>query len=286
MANATGRVAPTQTLAFLWRIWRQYGLAECLTAVRRKMRFRRLNLGQPPGELVLRDKVRFRVVPEVVSAFRYFTDIDPDMCQEMDAFLTLSRGSKRLLDVGAHYGTFSLAFTANGGEAALAIEPSPKAYGLLTRHIALNPNSMIQAEQIALGNHSGKLMMRYDDMHLVVTPTPGDQEQQVEASATTVDALIRDRSFQPDTLKIDVEGYELCVLEGARDLLWGAGPLVFLEVHPHLLRGLGRSVEELVLLMEGSGYGFADTHGAPIPDPRTFLSGGIRRVVCRKLVAA
>ena len=102
--------------------------------------------------------------------------------------------------------------------------------------------------------------MNYDDIHLVVTPLlPGEcQEPGVEVSAITVDHLIRYQSFQPDTLKIDVEGYEVNVLEGASDLLRITGPLVFLEVHPHLLGRVGRSVDELVRLMEAAGYGFAD----------------------------
>jgi len=287
MSDPTYPAAAIQTLAFLWHIWRQYGLTDCLATARRKVRFRQLNLGQPPGNLVFRDQMTFRVAPEAVSAFRYFTDLEPAMCREMDTFLALTRGSKRLLDVGAHYGIFSLAFTANGGEAALAVEPSPKAFGLLTRHITLNPESAIRAEQVALGDHPGTLLMSYDDVHLVVTPPPGERQGQgVEVSATTVDDLIRDRKFQPDTIKIDVEGYEVNVLEGGRNLLRVTSPLVFLEVHPHLLSGLGRSVDELVRLMEEFGYGFADAQGDPIPDPRTYLGGGIRRVVCRKAVVA
>ena len=100
MSNATGLMACVRTLAFLWYIWRRYGLAECLAAACRKVRFRQLNLGQPPGQMVFREQMKFWVAPEAVSAFRYFTDLDPDMCREMDAFLTLTRGSKRLLDVG------------------------------------------------------------------------------------------------------------------------------------------------------------------------------------------
>ena len=86
MSDPTGPAAAIRTLAYLWHIWRQYGLGDCLTTARRKVRFRQLNLGQPPGNLVFRDQMRFRVAPEAVSAFLYFTNLDPAMCREVAGY--------------------------------------------------------------------------------------------------------------------------------------------------------------------------------------------------------
>jgi FkbM family methyltransferase len=205
------------------------------------------------------------------------------MWREMDAFLTLTRGRARLLDVGAHYGVFSLAFAANGGEAVVAVEPFPKAFAVLARHAELNPAAAIRAEPVALGDRPGRVWMRADEFHLAATPDETEARAGgLEVPVTTVDALITDLGFRPDTLKIDVEGYEVHVLEGARGLLQETGPLIFLEVHPDHIRQLGRSVEELVKLMAGSGYEFFDARGRPITDVPRHLAGGIRRVVCRK----
>jgi hypothetical protein len=46
-------------------------------------------------------------------------------------------------------------------------------------------------------------------------------------------------------LKIDCEGFEFEILQGARRLIERHAPLVFLEVHPTLLGRFGRSVEDV-----------------------------------------
>ena len=59
---------------------------------------------------------------------------------------------------------------------------------------------------------------------------------------------VADRFGMPRLLKIDVEGAELDVLQGARDVLKGAKPLVLVEVHSDELE------KECAQFLEGLGY--------------------------------
>jgi FkbM family methyltransferase len=279
MPSAAGR-SPLRTARFFWNIGRQYGIIECASLIGRKMQHYRLNRGQPPGRLVLREGISFQAAPEAAAVFRMFIDLDPDMVREMDGFIALSRGRKRLIDIGAHYGIFSLAFAANGGEKALAVDPNPAAVKVLREHAAKNPSLAIDIEQVALGDRVGSIRMEVDNLHSNAVIEHANRA--VMVPQTTVDALSQERGFVPDTLKIDVEGYELSVLEGCGNLLRDVGPLVFLEVHPDHLGRLGRSVVELVQMLEQLQYRFADTEGRPLGDPKTFLERGIQRVVCEK----
>jgi hypothetical protein len=58
-------------------------------------------------------------------------------------------------------------------------------------------------------------------------------------------------------LKIDVEGADVCVLRGARDLLRRqAIELMLIEVDPDNLRESGDSLEDLASLIAEKGYAF------------------------------
>jgi hypothetical protein len=48
-----------------------------------------------------------------------------------------------------------------------------------------------------------------------------------------------------DFIKIDVEGFELDVLRGAASVLHRDQPILFLEVHPHILPRFGATVDDI-----------------------------------------
>ena len=233
--------------------------------------------------MALRSGTAFGVTPEGASTFRYFVDRDADMWREMDSFLAMTRDRKRLLDVGAHYGVFSLAFTVSVGKSALAVEPCPEPRAVLAEHVRLNPAARIGIAGVALGARNSAVAMTVSGSHLEAAPdgTSGS----VGVTAVTADALIADLGFRPDTVKVDAEGYELSVLEGMRGLLTQSDVILFLEVHPAMMRRLGRSPGELIDLLHGLGYRILDGFGQPIADPAAHLDSEIRRVVCRKPAA-
>jgi FkbM family methyltransferase len=52
---------------------------------------------------------------------------------------------------------------------------------------------------------------------------------------------VKELSFAPDVIKIDVEGHEASVLRGLTETL-SARPLLFLELHPQFLRDHGAAL--------------------------------------------
>ena len=80
---------------------------------------------------------------------------------------------------------------------------------------------------------------------------PGGDRTSV--SGTTVDELSRCHG-PPTHIKIDVEGSETAVLSGAAMTLRSAHPLVFLELHPTMLRRAGIDVYAPVTLLDEAGY--------------------------------
>ena len=67
-------------------------------------------------------------------------------------------------------------------------------------------------------------------------------------------------------IKIDVEGAEILMLRGAKQVLARHRPLLFLSVHPSHLEAMGQSVRELEALLREIGYEPHDTGGGPVND--------------------
>lgn len=72
---------------------------------------------------------------------------------------------------------------------------------------------------------------------------------------TTFDLELEDgRLPRPDFVKIDVEGYELPVLEGARRCLESTHPPLYLEMHGETMNEKRRNVRAIVECITAMGY--------------------------------
>jgi hypothetical protein len=71
--------------------------------------------------------------------------------------------------------------------------------------------------------------------HLVEQAVPANGHRDL-VSTIALDEIVRASGLLPDVLKIDVEGAELHVLEGASKTLASARPIVLLGVHSTELR--------------------------------------------------
>jgi hypothetical protein len=106
----------------------------------------------------------------------------------------------------------------------------------------------------------------------------------VEIPLRTVDLLCAELDFRPDAMKIDVEGYELAVLRGARGTLTASRPLVFLEIHPARIAELGGSLGELNGLLAELGYQVLDLSGVLVPPARLVELDAVTRFLCRPVL--
>ena len=91
----------------------------------------------------------------------------------------------------------------------------------------------------------------------------------VEVPVTTFDHLVdSERLDRIDVVKIDVEGSEELVLEGAKLSLRRFRPLILLELQDPSLRTLGSSVPQVVSLLESLDYrvvGYSTASGRLCP---------------------
>jgi FkbM family methyltransferase len=242
---------------------------------------RRLNADSGADEIVLRPGLRLSIDPRAREPFEWFCFRSPEMVRELDAFLAGSRERLRLLDVGACHGLFALAFTqGRPAAAAVAIEPSSLAAEILEANVRRNPGACVTPVRSAVGAASGVLVMRQVWHHLEATGGAADEPGTVTVPLRTLDDLRDEMAFHPDALKIDVEGYEISVLRGARRTLREDRPLLFLEIHPQRIAELGGSAGDLWALLAEHGYRVFDLAGSPLAESALAALDATARVIC------
>jgi FkbM family methyltransferase len=160
--------------------------------------------------------------------------------------------------VGALFGFFSLAFTlADTGRRALAFEPNPDSCKKLKECLSLNANAHVEVFEFALGL-PGEVVAFQGGFHFIAAAglevQPGSDLTQIETAS--IDQLIERKFDPPDMIKIDVEGHEFEVLQGARKLLLSNKPLLSLEVHPGALSHKRISPLAIAQYLEEAGYIF------------------------------
>ncbi len=140
-------------------------------------------------------------------------------------FARFVRPGMTVLDVGANAGFYTLLAGKLAGAQGqvIAVEPFPENQRSLKRHMALNPDLNIRLIEAAASASCGEARF-----HTGVTRLTGGLSVDGDLVVTTItlDSLPR-----ADLLKIDVEGAELEVLQGAERLLREKRPTIFLATH-------------------------------------------------------
>jgi FkbM family methyltransferase len=159
------------------------------------------------------------------------------------------------LDIGAHHGLYTLVAAkrlgANG--TVVAFEPSAREFRRLCLHIRLNGMRSVLAEPIALGAEESKQtffqIVSGDNTRGGLRP-PASSDRVTETSVETArldDCVERLALDRVDIVKLDVEGGELEVLEGASMVLAKFRPLFICEVLDATTQAWGYDAREIVL---------------------------------------
>ncbi len=149
--------------------------------------------------------------------------------------------SMHVVDVGANIGYYLCMYqqVLGRGGRVTCIEPSPENLKELYANIRVNSWENVAVHECAVGNMTGTVGLRGGVNGGVVDLGEGV----FETVLRPLDELVPDRC---DFLKIDVDGYEWLVLQGARKMIERDRPLLFLEYHPLLVARHGGSFAEVL----------------------------------------
>jgi FkbM family methyltransferase len=246
--------------------------------------YERRSADRESDEIVIREGIRLRVHPDSRGALEEFCFHSPEQVEELDVFLGNTSDRRGLLDVGAAHGIFSLVFAANDPDReALAVDASPILFAKLLYNIHRNRAENISPVECALSNAPGILEMHYRWAQCAVAGATADGAAPLRIDTETGDSLCERYSFEPDAVKVDVEGHELRVIQGLRETFRRNRPLLFLEVHPHYIAadpGNG-TLAELVEELTDLGYRRVELRASIVPVDKIAELVEIERLLLR-----
>lgn len=148
-------------------------------------------------------------------------------------------------DVGAHAGYFTLLASRCTGPTGrvVAFEPLPGNAEVIRRQLAINGCCNAQVEASAVSSQPGSAQIHVTpdvaNTHLAdieIGHADGTVVERIEVPVTSIDAFIAETGLRPSSLKVDVEGAELEVLEGGRALFEQGQLSCIVSTHSQSLR--------------------------------------------------
>jgi FkbM family methyltransferase len=157
---------------------------------------------------------------------------------DMLFLLHFLRPESLFVDIGANVGCYTVLASAVAKASSIAVEPVPKTHDKLRRNIRLNDiESRVETLNIGLADRAGSLRF---------TETLGGLNHValhsgIEIEVRSLDDVLGGRT--PAMIKLDVEGFEMPVLRGAKRCL------------------ASRELKAIVVELNGSGgrYGYSDS---------------------------
>jgi FkbM family methyltransferase len=160
-----------------------------------------------------------------------------------------------VIDIGAHYGVYSILMAAMVGSSGkvVAFEPDPYAREVFARNVALNPGikrPVLEAAACSDGVGEATLYSRGGNAQSslarsAVEFSPEHKSEEIRVPLVTLDGYLREHRLPvPRWVKIDAEGAEVRILRGARELLMSDANIVC-ELHPYAWPEFGNTLDEL-----------------------------------------
>jgi len=163
-------------------------------------------------------------------------------------------------DIGANIGYFTFLF-ASRAKFVHAFEPNPLCYHLLQASSILNKFNNIEANQIALGNNESNVEFNIAEdsaFSLINSNTNNISKNTISVLQTSIDNYFNKNSIKKiDIMKLDVEGFEIMVIEGAKFILsnkFTRPRLIMIEICKNNLGDLLPSAINIINLLKSYGY--------------------------------
>lgn len=217
------------------------------------------------------------ITPGISRTLAIYKTREDDMIQVIKEVL---KPGMTVIDCGSNIGFYPLleAKLLKDNGKIFAFEPDPRNYKTLEKNINLIKNSkLVKPQQKAISNRSGTAEMFIASMANLNKLSSSDNEkfsarhnvnEIIDVEAITIDSFCEQENISPDFIRMDIEGFEVEVFQGMRNLFKTAksGFMIMLELHPHAYSEERSFAKELNNLFElGFFAKIIISAGEPLP---------------------
>ncbi|GGB60208.1 hypothetical protein GCM10011316_35300 [Roseibium aquae] len=197
---------------------------------------------------------------------------------EIDGFRRHIAEGDRVLEIGGHIGYVTQVFEDLVGEngQVCVVEPTLQSRLFLERNVGKktrvlpyavsNASGTVTLYTERFGGFTNSIVREFiEESVTTLNESQSANRHDIEGvrvEAITLDALCEGQDFQPDFLKIDIEGAELLALQGGSKML-GKLKAAMIEI--------SRDAEETMALMQGLGFAAYRPDGSALKPGETVL---------------
>ena len=181
---------------------------------------------------------------------------------QTEMFKSLVRPGMTVLDVGAHFGYYTLLASELVGAhgRVFSFEPNSGNYELLSRNVRINNCGNVTLFQKAVSDRAEHTRLYVNSGNFGVRSLASGNVPQgsgfEETETVRLDGLFEEGALSTsiDIIKMDIEGAEGLALAGARKVISQCHPPMLMEFNPPFLQRMGTDPLELLRYMESEGY--------------------------------
>lgn len=177
-------------------------------------------------------------------------------------FRNIVREGMVFFDVGANIGYYTIQAAARVGDngGVYSFEPVRSTFEKLQKNILINSFRNVSANRLIIYEKECEMEIMPGDNgntgSAKIPPKGVVSKMNAEkVKAVTLDGFVEKKGVEKiDLIKIDVEGSELSVLRGMKNILEKMSPRLLIELTENTLKAHGTSCREVLQYLKDSGY--------------------------------
>jgi FkbM family methyltransferase len=190
----------------------------------------------------------------------------PERVAEESFLLNLGLDGQTIYDVGGDQGIYTLFFASRVGDQGRVVtfEPNPESHRRIIANVELNQFHNVEVRHLGLGAQKGKLTFVFPagepargsaDAGIQAQILQEKDSRTIEIEVNSLDDEVAAAGLPlPDLVKIDVEGLEMDVLRGMKEMLSHRRPNLFIEVHGADTQSKDDNARQVVKFLLDAGY--------------------------------
>ena len=186
-----------------------------------------------------------------------------------EACVESAKDAKCFLDVGGHIGLVTMPVAKVILGTVYTFEPAKANLKHLKSHIAKNNLLNVVITESLVGDEEKNEVKFFEQasatgQNALAVKKEHHKYNETKRSQITLDNFCEQNNLTPDIIKIDVEGAEWFVLNGAREIIKKNKPKIFLSLHPVELTLLGKNIESVLKLIKELDYVITEIDGSNV----------------------